>query len=112
MVPVTARDVSIPIGQRTCGRPPMYEWRFERLAACPICQHVEAWTVVQRMVQGLPLEFSKCGRCGVIYQNPRFTRDSLADYFSSNVFIKDPKGDLDEFLGYLDYFDWDKSYKR
>jgi len=40
------------------------------------------------------------------------TRDSLADYFSSDVFINDPEGDLDEFLGYLDYFDWDKSYKR
>jgi SAM-dependent methyltransferase len=109
---VTARDVPTPIGERTCGARPVREWRFESLAACPICEHVEASTVVQRMVQGLPLEFSKCGRCGAIYQNPRLTRDSLADYFSSDVFINDPEGDLDEFLGYLDYFDWDKSYQR
>ena len=104
---------SIPDARRTSGTPPLPEWQFERLAACPICRHVEASTVLRRAVQGLPLEFSQCGHCGLIYQNPRLTRDSLADYFSSDFFIQDPMGDnLDELLGYPDYFDWDKSYRK
>jgi SAM-dependent methyltransferase len=104
---------SILSARRPTSTPPVPEWQFEKLAACPVCRHVEASTVVRRMVQGLPLEFSQCGRCGLIYQNPRMTRDSLADYFSSDVFIQDPKGDnLDELLGYPNYFDWDKSYRK
>ena len=110
---VIAPVTSNPSGQRTCCTPPAREWQFERLAICPICQHNEASTVVRRTVQGLPLEFSQCERCALIYQNSRFTRESLADYFSSNIFIRDPNDDnLDELLGYPDYFDWDKSYSK
>jgi SAM-dependent methyltransferase len=70
-------------------------------------------TIVRRTVQELPLEFSSCRNCGLIYQNPRMTRESLASYFSSNTFIQDPQGaDSGELLGYPDYFDWDKSYRK
>ena len=89
------------------------DWRFEKVAVCPACQHIEASTVVRRMVRGLPLEFSQCSHCGLIYQNPRFTRESLADYFSSDIFIQAPKDEnFNELLGYPDYFDWDKSYRK
>jgi SAM-dependent methyltransferase len=76
-----------------------------------VCLHTEAIPVVQRTVQGLPLEFSRCCNCDLIYQTPRLTRESLSSYFSSDVFLQDP-GDLDELLGYPDYLDWDKSYAR
>jgi hypothetical protein len=49
--------------------------------------------------------------CGLIYQTPRLARESLSRYFSSENLHQDPNGDnLDELLGYPDYFDWDKSY--
>ena len=88
--------------------------KFEKLTACPVCQHSEATSVAQKTVQGIPLEFSKCSGCGLIYQNPRLTREMLADYFSSDAFIQDdPKGDkLNELLGYPDYFAWDASYRK
>jgi len=70
-------------------------------------------TVVRRTIQELPLEFSLCRSCRLIYQNPRMTRESLASYFSSNTFIQDPEGaDSGELLGYPDYFDWDQSYRK
>ena len=89
------------------------EWTFEHLSGCPVCRSADASTVVARKVRGFPLEFSRCRNCSLVYQNPRLTRESLASYFSSNLFIQDPEGDkLDELLGYSDYFDWDRSYKR
>jgi SAM-dependent methyltransferase len=89
------------------------QWQFETLGGCPACQSAEAATIVKRTVRGFPLAFSRCGNCGLIYQNPRLTRESLANYFSSNLFIQDPGGDkLHELLGYSDYFDWDRSYKK
>src|SRR5262249_22693868 len=89
------------------------EWQFEAAASCPACQSVEATTVVKRTVRGFPLEFSRCGNCSLIYQNPRLTRNSLANYFSSKLFIQDPDGHrLHEFLGYSNYFDWDPSYRK
>ena len=89
------------------------EWKFERLEACPVCREVKAPTVAQRTVQELPLQFCRCQNCGLTYQNPRFTRDSLAQYFSLSIFIQDPRGvELDELLGYPDYFEWDKSYTK
>jgi SAM-dependent methyltransferase len=92
--------------------PSAEEWNFERLSGCPVCGSVDATTVVARKIRGFPLEFSRCGNCSLIYQNPRLTRESLSSYFSSKLFIRDAEGNLDEFLGYSDYFDWDRSYKR
>jgi SAM-dependent methyltransferase len=77
-----------------------------------VCLHDDAVTTVQKTVQNLPLEFSLCRNCGVIYQNPRLTKDALSLYFSSDIFIDDPKDNLDELLGYPDYFAWDTSYAR
>jgi SAM-dependent methyltransferase len=89
------------------------EWRFEWLSGCPVCQSVAASTVLAKKVRGFPLEFARCGSCSLVYQNPRLTRESLASYFSSSLFLQDPEGDkLDELLGYSDYFNWDRSYKR
>ena len=69
--------------------------------------------VLAKKVRGFPLEFARCGCCSLVYQNPRLTRESLASYFSSSLFLQDPEGDkLDERLGYSDYFNWDRSYQR
>ncbi len=87
------------------------DWTFEKVDACPGCLSDAAEATVRRTVQSLPLEFSRCLDCGLIYQTPRLARESLSSYFSSETFIQDPNGDnLDELLGYPDYFDWDKSY--
>src|ERR1700749_263535 len=86
------------------------DWKFENVG-CPGCLGDAAEPTVRRTVQSLPLEFSRCLDCGLIYQTPRLTRESLSSYFSSETFIQDPNGDnLDELLGYPNYFDWDKSY--
>jgi len=86
------------------------DWKFENVG-CPGCLSDAAEPTVRRTVQSLPLEFSRCLDCALIYQTPRLTRESLSSYFSSETFIQDPNGDnLDELLGYPDYFDWDKSY--
>jgi SAM-dependent methyltransferase len=90
------------------------QMKFENLTACPVCQHTEALVFLRRKVRDIPLEFSICRNCGLIYQNPRFTRESLADYFSSDLFIQDDANGnrLDDLLGYPDYFAWDSSYRR
>jgi SAM-dependent methyltransferase len=93
--------------------PSAQDWSFERLSGCPVCHSVEASTVLAKRVRGFPLEFARCGNCSLVYQNPRLTRESLASYFSSSLFLQDPEGDkLDELLGYSDYSNWDRSYKR
>lgn len=89
------------------------EWTFDTLNACPVCQHTLASAICERKVQGLPLRFVRCQNCNLIYQNPRLTRESLADYFSSKVFIQDSVGEKSgELLGYPNYFDWDQSYRK
>jgi SAM-dependent methyltransferase len=86
------------------------DWKFENVG-CPGCLSDAAEPTLRRTIQSLPLEFSRCLDCGLIYQTPRLTRESLSSYFSSETFIQDPNGDnLDELLGYPNYFDWDKSY--
>jgi hypothetical protein len=87
------------------------DWNFEKVGACPGCLSDAAEATVRRTVQSLPLEFSRCLDCGLIYQTRRSAREALSSYFSSQTFIQDPNGEnLDELLGYPDYFDWDKSY--
>lgn len=90
------------------------QWQFEDVSACPACQSTRSANVFRRAIQGVPLAFSKCNSCGLIYQNPRFTHESAAAYFSSDTFIRqDPEGDkLDEIIGYPDYFAWDASYTK
>jgi SAM-dependent methyltransferase len=89
------------------------QWTFERLSGCPICHSAEASTMLAKKVRGFPLEFARCGNCSLVYQNPRLTRESLASYFSSSLFLRDPEGEkAGELLGYSDYFNWDRSYKR
>jgi len=88
-------------------------WRFEQVSACPLCEGTGASELLSRRVQGVALRFVRCVPCGFIYQNPRFTPEELARYFSSPAFIKDAsdKIDLNDTLGYYDYFAWDHSYR-
>jgi hypothetical protein len=43
--------------------------------------------VLAKKVRGFPLEFARCGCCSLVYQNPRLTRESLASYYSSSLFL-------------------------
>jgi len=53
-----------------------------------------------------PLNFVKCSHCGLIYQNPRPTAESLANFFSTLEFLsaKESKIDFSRLVGYWDYF--------
>lgn len=89
-------------------------WEFETLPACPLCGRRESKTVFHKVLRLIPLTFVQCVGCGLIYQNPRLTREALAAYFSSSTFVRDsdaPDYMLGEPLGYHDYDDWDASYK-
>jgi SAM-dependent methyltransferase len=89
-------------------------WNFEALAACPLCAGTILKTWFNRSIRTIPLTFVKCGDCGLIFQNPRLTREALAEYFSSATFVRDsgaPDYSLDGPLGYHDYDEWDASYK-
>jgi SAM-dependent methyltransferase len=90
-------------------------WRFEELDACLTCGVKALETIYQKRIRSVPLQFVKCSSCGLVFQNPRFTRDSLAEYFSSSLFIKDSESadcTLEDLLGYYDYSAWDESYKK
>ena len=95
---------------------PLKTWDFENLEACLICGSTGFHVVYEKNIRNVPLRFVKCSQCGLVFQNPRFTRDTLSAYFSSSFFIKD--GDspdvvsLEDLLGYFDYEAWDASYKR
>ena len=107
IAPAPPGPPTAPSGERSA------RWSFERLGACPACRNAEATTIIRKTVQKLPLEFSLCRACGLIYQNPRMTRETLANYFSSDIFIRDPEGaESGELLGYPDYLDWDQSYRK
>jgi SAM-dependent methyltransferase len=84
---------------------------FETLSDCLLCGSAQTAPFLQKSVQGLSLRFVACGRCGLIFQSPRLTPDSLAAYFSSSTFVHDQAA-LDDLLGYPDYLAWDKSYAR
>lgn len=90
-------------------------WEFETLDCCPLCGGNGFDTTYSRNVNGIPLSFMACRSCSFVFQNPRMTPQALADYFSSSTFIcnaAEGNQDLDELLGYDNYFEWDASYKR
>ena len=94
---------------------PSTTWDFENLDVCPICESSRFNVIYEKSIRDVPLRFVKCSQCRLVFQNPRFTRDTLAKYFSSSFFIKDadsPDSSLEDLLGYFDYEAWDASYKR
>lgn len=88
---------------------------FETLTCCPLCAG-ERFTDFHRSVRrGVPLRFVTCRACGFIFQNPRPARPALDRYFNSTTFIADGGDDekaFDEPLGYVNYFDFDRSYEK
>ena len=90
-------------------------WQFETLATCLVCPSTRFQPVFERVIRAVPLRFVRCAGCGLVFQNPRLTREALAHYFSSSTFIKDSgagESALREQLGYYDYLAWDESYRR
>src|SRR5215470_5238250 len=90
-------------------------WQFETLARCLVCPSTRFQPVFERVIRAVPLRFVRCAGCGLVFQNPRLTREALAHYFSSSTFIKDSgagESALREQLGYYDYLAWDESYRR
>lgn len=89
-------------------------WDFESVACCPVCGENTSTVVLDRAVRSVPLRFVRCSACAAVYQNPRPSRDTLARYFSSTAFIKDERDqvDLNDTLGYYNYFAWDPTYRK
>lgn len=81
---------------------------------CPLCGAVERRTHLNRMIRGIPLQFSRCVVCGCIFQDPIPDAATLRSYFSSTQFVNDGHhtSDLADTLGYYDYNAWDFSYRR
>jgi SAM-dependent methyltransferase/rubredoxin len=91
------------------------EWNFEDVPACPVCQTGKATVIYKKHIRSIFLQFVRCAGCGLVYQNPRLTREALLKYFSSSTFINDGQAgerSLEDQLGYFDYFSWDASYKK
>lgn len=91
------------------------EWKFEDVPACPVCQTGGSTVIYKKHIRSILLQFVKCSGCGLVYQNPRLTREALVKYFSSSTFIHDGQSgerSLEDQLGYFDYFAWDASYKK
>ena len=90
------------------------EWKFEPVASCPVCGETQTTVRLERQVREVPLRFVACSRCGLLFQNPRPSRETLERYFSSTAFIKDERDevDLNDTLGYYNYFNWDTSYRK
>lgn len=91
------------------------DWEFERLEGCPLCGSADVAPRVRKTVRGIRLSFDRCLRCGLVYQNPRFTAPTAAAYFSSTTFVHDAQaeaGGLEALLGYDDYFAWEGGYRK
>ena len=91
------------------------EWNFEEVSSCPVCQTGTNTVIYKKHIRSILLQFVRCSGCGLVYQNPRLTREALVKYFSSSTFINDGQSgerSLEDQLGYFDYFAWDASYKK
>src|SRR5258708_1232943 len=95
---------------------PNTNWKVEDVGACLLCCGTQTRVNYERDICGIPLQFVQCVNCGLIYQNPRLTAAALEEYFNSSSFIKDAESNtstnLDDMLGYYDYFAWDASYRK
>lgn len=51
------------------------------------------------------ITFVCCNRCGLVYQNPKPTAETLVNFFSTQEFLsaKESGVDFDKFIGYWDY---------
>jgi SAM-dependent methyltransferase len=87
---------------------------FQPRPACPVCGQASRSTYLRKFIRGIPLGFSRCLRCGLIYQDPMPSTDALKLYFNSHEFINDGRNtdDLRDTLGYYNYDAWDHSYRR
>lgn len=87
---------------------------FKVRECCPLCDETERHQHYHRIIREIPLTFSRCKGCDLIYQDPHPSSTGLLEYFSSNMFIKDDvfTDDLTETLGYYDYEAWDACYRK
>jgi 2-polyprenyl-3-methyl-5-hydroxy-6-metoxy-1,4-benzoquinol methylase len=89
------------------------QFDFESTQCC-VCRKDEAeplYTIIN-FDEG-QLNFVRCSHCGLIYQNPRPTAESLANFFSTVEFLsaKESQIDFSKLVGYWDYFG-DEPFRR
>src|SRR5712691_12183700 len=58
------------------------DWKFEEVPSCRVCQTGGSTVIYKKHIRSILLQFVKCSGCGLIYQNPRLTREALVKYFS------------------------------
>ena len=58
--------------------------KMENVVNCPLCGGLASF---YKEVNGVKVD--KCGECGVIYQNPRMTREALDEYYSSGQYYSE-----------------------
>ena len=80
-----------------------FNYREEKCSHCGVDDSDELY-VIDDFDEGR-LRFVTCRRCGMIYQNPCPTAESLAEFFSSEGFVsaKDAGADYEKLTGYWDY---------
>ena len=81
--------------------------KFEfKPVTCAVCgsEREEELIMVDKYREG-SLRFVRCLECGLIYQNPRPTQESLDNFFSSESFVSSKHADQDDnaIVGYYDY---------
>ena len=77
--------------------------QMENVINCPLCGHGASF---YRESAGIKVD--KCDECGVIYQNPRMTREALDEYYSSGQYyseccseVSTPKLRVNRILGVI-----------
>lgn len=63
---------------------------YERLEECPVCKHTQATNKLicqDYLVSGESFAIVQCGKCNLLYTNPRPDAASLPDYYKSDNYI-------------------------
>jgi SAM-dependent methyltransferase len=55
---------------------------------CPVCGEHDIGRKLRKTVQGVPLRFGTCLKCGTLYADPRLTVDSLHSLYGSEDFFE------------------------
>ena len=89
-----------------------FNWQFDSLKECIVCGSPDFAVHYQSERRGVPLAFSRCQRCDVVFQNPRLTLECLKYFFSSEFFFgKSGDAPAKDAVGYYDYGAWENCYK-
>lgn len=63
---------------------------YEKLESCPVCSHKQFGNHIiceDHSVSKESFALVKCGKCGLVFTNPRPTADKLSSYYESDLYI-------------------------